>query len=200
MPRRIDTRERILDAAERRLRSGGYNGFSFRDLAGDVDVRSASVHHHFPTKEDLVARLTARYAERFLAEVADAPTGRARIAAYRDAFRRSLESACSMCLCGLLGAESAGLPRAVSEEARRFFETARAQLAAGLEGETDTPQRLATAVLAQLEGATLLARVFGDPRTFDEATDGLERLATRADPGARRLPRATPSVTTNPDR
>ena len=41
-------RETILDAAEKRIRSVGYNAFSFRDLADDVGIRSASIHYHFP--------------------------------------------------------------------------------------------------------------------------------------------------------
>ena len=45
----------IMDAAERRMRSGGFNGFSFRDIADDVGVKSSSVHYHFPTKDALVA-------------------------------------------------------------------------------------------------------------------------------------------------
>lgn len=179
MARKSSTAERILEAAERRLRTGGYNGFSFRDLAEDVGVRSASVHHHFPTKGDLVARLAARYADRFLATVADAPGGAGRIAAYREAFRRSLQSGCVMCLCGLLGAESAALPPEVASESRRFFERAAAHLAEGLHGAVSEPETTALTVLAQLEGASLLARVFGSPDVFDRATAALEHLAPR---------------------
>ena len=42
----------IMDAAERRMRIGGFNGFSFREIAADVGVKSSSVHYHFPTKGD----------------------------------------------------------------------------------------------------------------------------------------------------
>ncbi len=37
----------IMDAAERRMRIGGFNGFSFRDIAADVGVKSLTVHYHF---------------------------------------------------------------------------------------------------------------------------------------------------------
>ena len=50
-----NTVEAIMDAAERRIRELGYNGFSFRDIAADVGIKSASVHHHFPTKPALAA-------------------------------------------------------------------------------------------------------------------------------------------------
>ena len=32
------------------MRRGGFHGFSFRDLAADVGIKSASVHYHFPIK------------------------------------------------------------------------------------------------------------------------------------------------------
>lgn len=46
----------IMDAAERRMRIGGFNGFSFREIAADVGVKSSSVHYHFPTKENCCSR------------------------------------------------------------------------------------------------------------------------------------------------
>src|SRR3712207_8206920 len=56
------TAERIMDAAERRIRAAGYGGFSFRELAAEVGVKSASVHHHFPTKrsEEHTSELQSR--------------------------------------------------------------------------------------------------------------------------------------------
>ena len=45
-----ETAERLMDLAEARIREAGYRGFSFRDLAAEIGIKSASVHHHFPTK------------------------------------------------------------------------------------------------------------------------------------------------------
>lgn len=173
------TAQAILDAAEARLCMVGYHGFSFRDLAGDVGIRSASVHYHFPTKEALVTRLTKRYRERFFAAMADAPPGTDRIIAYREAFRDLLARKCAMCLCGLLGAESYGLPRTVRQEVRRFFEDATIHLAEGLQGEAEERRRHAAAILARLQGAVLLARAYEDVAVYDRATAGLEAALTR---------------------
>ena len=62
-----DVAAAIMDAAERRMRKGGFNGFSFREIAADVGVKSSSVHYHFPTKENLAAAVIQRYT----AETAD---------------------------------------------------------------------------------------------------------------------------------
>ena len=56
----------LLNAAERRVRRSGYNAVSFRDLADDVGIKSASVHYHFPQKADLGVALVERYARRVL--------------------------------------------------------------------------------------------------------------------------------------
>jgi AcrR family transcriptional regulator len=58
-----DVNTAILNAAEARMRLGGFNGFSFRDIAADVGVKSSSVHYHFPTKETLAAAVIHRYTD-----------------------------------------------------------------------------------------------------------------------------------------
>lgn len=156
------------------MRTAGYGRLSFRDVAADVGIKSASVHHHFPTKEALVATLAARYTERFFDSVDDAAGGAARLTAYQAAFRRSLETDGQMCLCGMLGTESAGLPDSVVGEARRFFSRAEAHLAENLDAAGRDPRSRAMAVIAQLEGALILACTHGDITVFDEATVDLE--------------------------
>src|SRR3989442_7621649 len=53
----------IMDAAERHMQQGGFGGFSFREIAADVGIKSSSVHYHFPTKEALAAAVIRRWAE-----------------------------------------------------------------------------------------------------------------------------------------
>ena len=45
------------------LRTVGYRGFSFRDLAESAGIRAASVHHHFPTKGHLLSAIVAAHRE-----------------------------------------------------------------------------------------------------------------------------------------
>jgi hypothetical protein len=44
-----ETAERLMDLAEAHICNAGYGGISFRDLAAEIGIKSASVHHHFPT-------------------------------------------------------------------------------------------------------------------------------------------------------
>ena len=155
-----------MDAAERRIRKAGYNGFSFREIAADVGVKSASIHYHFPTKDALVAAVVHRYNERILeivqAQVAD---GVSAVDAWRDVFRGALMSGAGMCLCGSLGAAAGDLMPAVVAEVRLFFEKGLASLTSG-----GLDRGSAARVLATLEGAILMASVAGDATIFDDAT------------------------------
>ena len=159
-----------MDVAERLIRTHGYNGFSFREIAAEVGIKSASVHHHFPTKVDLAAAVAGRYRERFEAAVAEEESaGASRVAAWRRLFRRSLTDGGLMCLCGILAAEGDALPEAVASEARRFLEGGMTSIGAASGAKPGDGVR----VLAQLEGAMLLARAIGDPNLFDQATEDL---------------------------
>src|SRR4051812_32859483 len=89
-----DTRERIMAAARRTVQARGYNALSFRDLAAEVGIKSASVHYHFPTKGDLGAALARRYSEdggaALDAVLADYRDQRTAMQRYTDIFRSAL--------------------------------------------------------------------------------------------------------------
>lgn len=162
-----DRREAILDVAEKRIRANGYGGFSFREIASDVGIKSASVHYHFPTKSDLAVAVAKRYRERFAEalEVAERQ-GVARVEAWRELFDDALTQDGLMCLCGILAVEGASLPAEVAREARAFLEFGMASLDEVRPGE-------GARILSQLEGAMLIARSAGDPSVFARATDDL---------------------------
>ena len=103
-----ETAERLMDLAEAHIRNAGYAGFSFRALAAEIGIKSASVHHHFPTKATMAAAVARRYADRFFAAVARRPNETAddAIAAYRSTFKAALDRDGLMCLFGVLGAEA----------------------------------------------------------------------------------------------
>jgi TetR/AcrR family transcriptional repressor of nem operon len=159
----------ILDAAERRIRTGGYDGFSFREIAADVGVKSSSVHYHFPTKEQLAAAVVRRYSD---AVAADIERGYAReknpAKVWVQLFRSTLRSEKRMCPCVVLGASSIDLPDAVASEVRRFFSMCLEKLtSAGF-----TPDA-ARHVLSTITGALVTATALRDLAAYDRATRAL---------------------------
>jgi AcrR family transcriptional regulator len=56
----VDTREKILDAAERLFGAHGFAGTSLRAVTRKAEVNLAAVHYHFGTKEDLLRAVLER--------------------------------------------------------------------------------------------------------------------------------------------
>lgn len=164
------TAEKILDSAEERLCRFGYNGVSFRDIAADVGIKSASVHYFFPTKPALVAAVARRYTERCLVELGDPELLRGRpaeaIGRLATLFRRTLAEKKRMCLFGMLAAEVGGLPPEVGAEARFFFGQVIDWLRL-IVGRPSDREMSAEAIVAAFEGAMLLARSMDEPALLD---------------------------------
>lgn len=164
-------RDRILDAAEKRARIGGYHGFSFRDIAEDVGIKSASVHYHFSTKSDLVGAVADRYTVRAAENLTDPANFLEAIDQVTSLFRAALNVDDQMCLCGLLGAERDTIPETVAESSARFFRVLIDYLDAADPATTD-PVRAET-IVATLEGALILARNLRDPEIFERIVGDL---------------------------
>lgn len=160
-------REEILEVAERFASRNGYNGFSFRDIASAVGIKSASLHYHFPTKTDLVTALVERYTQRFIAQLGSArePGAPLRLIA---AYRGVVEDSDRMCLCGVLGAEFRVLPEPVRDAVRDFFEATVAWASESL-GEQNGSRAGAETLVSGLEGALIVARSMRDPALYDRA-------------------------------
>jgi AcrR family transcriptional regulator len=56
----IDTKERILDAAERLFAANGFAGTSLRAITREAGVNLAAVHYHYGTKKDLLRAVLSR--------------------------------------------------------------------------------------------------------------------------------------------
>jgi len=175
--RPANRRDQILDVAEELARRGGYHGFSFRDVAARVGIKSASIHHHFPTKSDLVCTLVRRYANGFVGgrgtpDAADALPRLVR------AYRRELRARDQMCLCGLLGAERDTLPEDVRKVVRQFYIRLRRWVEMAMGGEGNPGRRArAETLIAGLEGALIMARVIGNPKILDRVSGQLVSMA-----------------------
>jgi len=188
------TASRVLDTAERLVQVRGFNGFSYADVAAELQITKASLHYHFATKADLGEALINRYSARFFEALADvdAAGGRApaKLAAYAKLYADVLSEQ-RMCLCGMLAAEYPTLPRPMQAAVVGFFDHNEGWLAAVLEQGRDEgslaftgPARdTARMVVSGLEGAMLVTRPYGDAARFEVAAASL--LASLAAPSAR---------------
>ncbi len=186
------TADRVLDVAQRLVQTRGYNGFSYRDIAGEIGIKSASIHYHFPSKTDLGVALVDRYQDNFdselqniLARSDEAPK---RLKDFIALFRQTLKGD-RLCLCGMLGAERDSLPEAVSDRVRSFFMLCETWLVEVLKqgrkareiAYLGSPQAVADQFLSLLEGAMVVARALNDPERFDRAANAFLRVLKSVD-------------------
>lgn len=174
-----DTLENLLDAAERNMRLRGYHAVSFRDLADELGVKSSSVHYYFRQKEDLGLALVARYSERFFAAVDEraepSRTSQQKLKAFYAVYREALVSSDRICLCGMLGAESCGLPPALAKAVAAFF-AANVDWVADALGADHKPRDCrvrAHHIVAALQGAMILSTSLDDHSVFDDTVRSL---------------------------
>jgi TetR/AcrR family transcriptional repressor of nem operon len=173
----MSKKEQLLQIAEDMVREGGYNNVSFRTLADAAGIKSASVHYHFPTKEDLGAALAERYTDNFLTKLgkpeAIVSAGKDPIESYIQMFRNALSVDKKMCLCGMLGAEFEGLPEKVRIATRAFFSKNIDWLTKAFQASSkrtrEEAQNAATSLVAQLEGALLIGITLADENVFETA-------------------------------
>ena len=56
----IDTKQKILETAERLFGSQGYDATSLRHIIAEAGVNLAAIHYHFGSKEELLDELILR--------------------------------------------------------------------------------------------------------------------------------------------
>lgn len=182
------TSDDILRCARSLIVAGGYNGFSYADISEVVGIRKASIHHHFPSKVDLVQALVARYredAEAALAQLSlQEPEDQLR--AYTDYWAACIgDGTRPFCVCALLASEIPVLPPEVVLEVRAYFRIFSTWLTSVMERGAEqrtltlfgTARSEAETFIATVHGAMLSARAYGDPAVYSAITQPLiERL------------------------
>jgi TetR/AcrR family transcriptional repressor of nem operon len=176
-----DTKQRIMAVARLTVQDRGYGGLSFRELAKEVGIKSASIHPYFPTKGELGGALAERYTLDFktyldglLAEGLDQKTC---IRKYTEVFRDTLRNENRMCLGGIMAAEHKELPAEVQAEVVKFSEmnvnwlTRVLSLGDGSRVAPELIARRALAIFAAIEGAQLVARSRDDVTVYESIVE-----------------------------
>ncbi|MEM7050391.1 MAG: TetR/AcrR family transcriptional regulator [Acidobacteriota bacterium] len=177
----METKTALLDSAEKLARMRGYDAFSYADLAREVGIRKASIHHHFPSKADLALALVKRYRSRFaqaLEGIAQRHrTAGRRLTEYFEVYRQALSGGQTVCLCVAFSAGRNSLSTEVLAELAAFDRASRDWLAEifrlgrydGSIANVGDPRAEAAACLALAEGAQLQACSSEDVERFDAA-------------------------------
>lgn len=180
----MDTKEKILNSAQRLIQQSGANGFSYADIASEVGIRKASLHHHYATKMDLIKALVERYsqqAEMIFAGISnESKAADEKLLDYFNLYKCTLDVD-RVCVGGMLSAEMLSLDEGVAPLLTRFFTIHVTWLAALLhEGEKagvfalrDAPEAHAGMIISTLQGALMVSRGLQEKTFFSQTVDNL---------------------------
>jgi AcrR family transcriptional regulator len=167
----LDSREKMIRAAQELLSERGYAGTSFGDVIERSGAPRGSIYHHFPGgKQQLVTEAVQRYAATVLAAIAKADEAGSSVDTVRvfvDWVRRGLRASDFRLGCAIAGVVLDATPSDVEllTLTSEAFRSWRVKLASAFrrDGATDAQaRRLATFVVASVEGAMILARAERD--------------------------------------
>ncbi len=159
----------LLDTAQRFVQHRGFNAFSYKDLASEVGIRTASIHYHFPAKADLGKALMARYRvalDTTLAKLdASNRSPKAKLKQFIG-FYRATQGMGAICVCGSLAADLETLPEGVRDEVTDYIKGSESWIAKTIKAGVDagdfepdlSPTAVAASLLAGLQGALILSR------------------------------------------
>ena len=182
------TREQLLGHARVLIRQRGYNGFSYRDLAERVGVKTASIHYYFPCKDDLLIESIDNYAaeEARLLQGIDAtlPAGE-RLNRYAALFDGTPTD--QVCLCGMLAADVASLSNRARQAVQSFYLTHERWLSNVVaDGQRDgvlewngAPEAAGRYLFAAFQGALMSSRLFQTPNRLHDVVASM-----RVEPGS----------------
>ena len=170
-----DTKTAIMDAAQDLIQRRGANAMSYQDISEAVGIRKASIHHHFPAKEDLIQAVIDRYGEYVFGLMDELFASKldpaAKLRKYAALFEATLSDGKGdkTCPFAVLGAELASLGGPAAARVRRFYRDNEERLARVMKEGRDKgqfhfkgdPKRVAAMFFALLEGAILIARAEG---------------------------------------
>lgn len=184
------TKTQILDTAQELIQRVGLNAMSYADISKAVNIRKASIHYHFPTKEKLVVALLDRYSADFLKLVnlimETSDSFEVKLRRYCGLFEATLSSGeqDKACLCGMLGAELKSLESPLVQQVSQFYQDNQFILAKLLKqgqeaGEFKFPGRvetMANLIFSSLEGGLLIARANGGIEQFCSLSEQLIQI------------------------
>ena len=168
--------DEIMDVAESLIRRRGYQGFSFREIAEMVGIKSASVHYHFPTKGELCMAVLKRYIERFEAALNEATESYEstmdQIQHYINMYRQESKSKQSLPLCVVLATDIEVLSDDVVDELQNFYKLNLSWLKKVIKKgnntlETSDIKQKSAFIFSTMSGSLITTRTLRDRKHFE---------------------------------
>lgn len=177
------TRDNIVELAQEAIATRGYSSFSFRELAAELGIKSASIHYHFPTKTHLGVEVARQYRLRFHAALTEYAVGDHSPQEALDylirIYRHEAHTSQRMTVCMMLAAEIKNLPAEIQQEMAEFYALnlgwISTQLAHMGLNAADCEKK-SCQIFALLQGGLMGAKTRNEPDYFDVVAMGVDAI------------------------
>jgi len=166
-------KEQIVNTATTFIKKYGYDSFSYKDLSESIGITKATIHHHFPKKEDLGLTVCEQIRVKiFLAaekKISQLNTPKEKLEYVMNKFLTEIEKG-EICPISSLQAEYNILPNSMKEMVANLSEKENTYLCEILkEGLADgsfqfsgSPRSMAIMIIAAYKGSLQYSRTMDD--------------------------------------
>ncbi len=167
-------KQQILDIAEQFTQERGVNGFSYHDIANQINIKTSSLHYHFKTKNELMLALVKRYHSVFIDQFIGINqleiNSYFKLLKFSEIFSELAQCSTKFCLCGMMAAEWGCLSNALKQAVLDYFQYLENELSKYFKDLNASDCMVeASCYLSILEGALLIARTKNEPNLVSQA-------------------------------
>ncbi len=187
----MNRKDQILEVATELVQTRGYSAFSYRDLSDRLGITKASIHHHFPSKEDLGKAVAKKYnadVRAALAEVtrkSDDPW--VQLEGYVQFVLEIIHTQDRICAAGSVQSEINVVPKAMGKSMCRLVRYVIGWISDVIENGRDrrvmdfpgTPENQAAMIFSAAQGAMQFGRANGEKKACQVLQQVKETLKRR---------------------
>lgn len=177
------TKSLIVKTAEELILSYGYQGFSYKDISQLINLRTASIHYHFPTKEDLGVAFIQKYSRLFSlwSNRAKKLSSRDKLLDFCTMYGELSNDCTRICPIGMVAADYHKMPKQIQIKSQELIvqveQWLEEMINIGISNRefklTLHPQEMSRHIIYAMSGALKMARIFKDKNRITQTQAAL---------------------------
>ena len=180
------TKSLIVKTAEELILSYGYQGFSYNDIASAINIRKASIHYHYPKKENLGIAFIRKYSRLFSlwGKRLGPISNQEKLKAFCRMYGTLSNNCTRICPIGMVAADYHRMPQSIQEHSQELITQVENWLIDLMNNGKTTGEfrqyldstETARQMIYVMSGALKMARIYKDPDRIKNAENSLIHL------------------------
>ncbi|WP_158798253.1 TetR/AcrR family transcriptional regulator [Pedobacter sp. L105] len=179
-----NTREKIVELSRDLIQQIGYHSFSYKQVSEQLNIQNASIHHYFPSKEDLAIAVIEKDKSDFAAMVKylDTSDPADKLEAVLNNYVNYFNQGRKLCMISTFGSIYNNIPEKIQEAIRQYAASIKSWLTQVFKEGIDTGNfhfdssvdDMVTSWFVSLPGSLQMGRLAGESY-FREVIEQLRR-------------------------